>query len=156
MLLKKDFEGDLRAPAIRLLRAGGTEPTFSTASTHNRHSGGPTLIHPNPSSDKHLRFVLMVTVASGNLSRWLLRVARSEDEMEKPSRGNGQTSAKISGIVHVASAEEATKFLYIRGDKPAPIVGQINRCPYMLDGEDVFERDGRPYLKLLRDRNLIN
>jgi len=27
---------------------------------------------------------------------------------------------------------------------------------YMLDGEDVFERDGRPYLKLLRDRNLIN
>jgi len=27
---------------------------------------------------------------------------------------------------------------------------------YLLDGEDVFERDGRPYLKFLRDRNLIN
>src|SRR5215510_14361563 len=53
--------------------------------------------------------------------------SRSEDEMEKPSRGNGQTSAKISGIVHVASAEEATKFVYIRGDKPASIARQINR-----------------------------
>ncbi len=33
----------------------------------------------------------------------------------------------MSGVVHVASAEEATKFVYISGDKPASIAGQIGR-----------------------------
>jgi hypothetical protein len=36
--------------------------------------------------------------------------------MEKPSRWNGQTSAQISGVVHVASAENVERLLGGMGD----------------------------------------
>jgi hypothetical protein len=136
------IETSLWMPGVRTAFLTGVHRTrrercHIAARDHNRRSSGPirSARTPPPTSWSSRR---PTTVSCSALCSWsrshrgtrrcgLLRVARSEDEMEKPSRGNGQSSAKISGVVHIPSAEEATKFVCIRGDKPASIADQIDR-----------------------------